>query len=744
MDLLNWVLAAAVAVAIISVLIARRLRQRRRARDTARYEDAVARGELPLSLHPVIDPDKCIGCLTCISACPEGDILGEVGGKVMLVAPSHCIGHGRCAAECPSDAVKLVFGTAERGVELPEVSEFFESSRPGVHIIGELGGMGLIKNAITQGVQVSDRLSRVLGGGGRAAGGDGTSDVLIVGAGPAGLAAALGCRANGLSFRVVDQDIFGGTIAHYPRQKVVMTDRVELPIVGKFGKPSMSKEELLASWRRAAKKGDVQVEELTKVEKIEGGDGAFVVQTSRGAIRARKVVLAIGRRGTPRKLGVKGEELHKVSYRLIETEQYERSRVVVVGGGDSAIEAACSLASETEAEVVLSYRNKAFGKCRDANRTRIQKLAADRRLHLMMESEVQEITPTQLHLQWQGRPIIVPNDYVIVCAGGELPLPFLQASGIKLQRYHGTAPGQKAPRVPGRPSAKAVSAEERSLRRLSFILFTIGALIVAGLTVIGWDYYWLSKAERLRSPLHKLLRPAGLWGHGVGVVATLVMMGNFLYAARKRLKLLRGVSSIRRWLTFHQFVGFMSPLVISFHAAFQSNNLLATATAASLSVVVVTGIVGRFIYGLVPTRDGRAVEYADVVGRWERMKGRLDPLLGRAGNPAALRKVLELATAPAQRAPLPVLFARMPVEAFSVRWRLRHARRFIRDSEYEVFRDTFFQLFQLRRQVGFYVGLKRLLSTWRAFHALLAVFLVLMIAGHIGVALYLGYGWIFL
>ncbi len=296
------------------------------------------------------------------------------------------------------------------------------------------------------------------------------------------------------------------------------------------------------------------------------------------------------------------------------------------------------------------------------------------------------------------------------------------------------------PRV-RRGSAKG--EEERKNRRFAFALFALGALIVAGLAVVGWEYYLLPKAERLKSPLHEALRPAGVWGHGVGIVATLFMLSNFLYAVRKRWSRLKGISSIRRWLTFHQFVGFMSPLVIAFHAAFQSNNLLATTTAGSLLVVVLTGIVGRFVYGLVPTQDGRALEYSDVVGRFERLKVRLEPTLGQVSEPEALRGVLALATAPAPRVWLPLLFVRMPFESLSIRLRIAQVRRaFPSAQDYQEFREDFFRLLRLRTQVGFYSSLKRLLGGWRVFHAVLAGFLVLILTVHILISLYLGYRWI--
>ncbi|MBN1208752.1 MAG: NAD(P)-binding domain-containing protein [Myxococcaceae bacterium] len=721
------------------------LRHRRQAQDTAAWNLAVERGQhIPASLHPVIDPDLCIGSLSCLKACPEGDILGVVNGAAKLINPTRCIGHGRCALECPVGAIRLVFGTSERGVDLPEVDEFFESSRRGVHVVGELGGMGLIRNATVQGLQVAERLGKVLERRQQ----PGVVDVAIVGSGPAGLATALGCRAAGLTFRVLEQGTAGGTVANYPRQKLVMTEAVELPLVGKIGKRQISKEELLGMWTKAISKANIQIEERTQVTGIAGEDGRFTVETTQGPVQARKVVLAAGRRGTPRKLGALGEELPKVSYRLIDPEQYEGCRVLVVGGGDAALEAAIQLAEESDAEVALSYRGEEFGKCRDANRQKIHALAEKRRIRLLMKSQVAEIQIDQVRLELGGKPLVLPNDYVIVCAGGELPLEFLKKLGVGLKRYHGTALGEATP-VPGRPrvsrGSARESAEDRKSRRLALTLFTIGALIIAALAVVGWEYYLLPKDERRTSVLHDMLRPAGIWGHGVGIIATLFMLSNFLYAVRKRWSLLKGISSIRRWLIFHQFVGFMSPVVIAFHAAFQSNNHLATATAGSLLVVVCTGIVGRFVYGLVPTRDGRAEEYADIVGRFERLKSRLEPTLKHVSDPKAVRQLLERATAPAPRMWLLLLFLRMPFDAISTRLRIAQVRRMFPSREdYRAFREDLFRLLRLRTQVGFYKSLKRLLSGWRVFHAVLAIFLVVMIAVHIGISLYLGYGWILL
>ncbi|MEN9799382.1 MAG: hypothetical protein RL653_3078 [Pseudomonadota bacterium] len=712
-----------------------RRRARRQEADTRALNEAIREGrdEAP-TLHPVVNADRCIGSLSCIEVCPEGDVLGVVDGKAALVNPSACIGHGKCQVECPMDAIQLVFGSSKRGVDLPDLSEFFETSRAGVHIVGELGGMGLIKNAITQGLQCARYLVSVLP---KEAGE--VDDVLVVGAGPAGLATALALQEAGKRFTVVDQETLGGTISHYPRQKVVMTERVKLPFYGRFGAARISKEELLEAWQSALGKAGISVQQGVKVEGIQGEDGNFTVTTSRGELRARKVVLAIGRRGTPRKLGVPGEDLEKVAYRLVDPQQYEGTRVLVVGGGDAALEAAIQLAEETDAEVTLSYRQPEFGKAREANKRRFRELAREGRVVARMASNVKEVRPESAVLEQGGALQELGNDFVLACLGGELPAQFLKAVGVSMTRLHGENPSARA----GRGSARK-AAEDRAHRRLAVWLFALGATVVVTLAAVGWDYYRLPHAERAGHAAHEWLRPAGPWGHGVGVVATLVMMSNFLYAVRKRWGALKGYSTIRTWLTFHQFVGFLSPVVIAFHAAFQSRNQLATLTAASLSVVVLTGVVGRFIYALVPGSDGRATEREDLARRWERLSGRLSHEAATLphGNEAEALLATAMVTPP-QRSVLGFLF-HVPRQRLSDARALRRLRPlFPSDVHAREFADAFGKLRQMQGQVAFYQSLKRLLAGWRVFHVVLAVLLVLLISAHIGVSLFLGYRWIF-
>lgn len=432
----NPALLAAYSIPFAAILSAYIVsRRRKEARALAAHSEAVACGLTePASLHPRIDVTRCLGCGACTRACPEGSILGLINGKATLVEPSSCIGHGACKAACPHGAIELVFGTERRGIELPVVGADFETDVPGVFIAGELGGMGLVANAIEQGRQAVNSVRKLCG-----IGMAGRFDLVIVGAGPAGISAGLAAKEAGLRYKIIEQDRLGGTIAHFPRGKIVMTRPASLPIVGKFRFREVSKEELVAFFASVIQRSGLDVLCNVRVDDIVSTRGGFEVATTAGRLPTRAVLLAIGRRGTPRRLGVPGEDQAKVVYSLDDPEQYRGRHVLVVGGGDSALEAAVSVADVADTTVTLSYRSAGFSRAKMKNRARVEAAERAGRLNVLLQSEVLGIRPDAVQIRHCGRDIVIPNDAVIVCAGGILPIDFLKRAGIGIEVKHGTA-----------------------------------------------------------------------------------------------------------------------------------------------------------------------------------------------------------------------------------------------------------------------------------------------------------------
>lgn len=706
---------------------------RREVRDAERLDNAKAHGlDEPASLHPVIDYDRCSGCLACLDICPEGDLFGVQNKRAVMIEPARCIGHGVCVEACPTDAIKLVFGSEKRGVDLPETDAAFETARSGVHIIGELGGMGLIKNALKQGLDVVRHLElrmEPLNGNSRA-----EKDVAIIGAGPAGIATAVACRATGLSFRIIDQGAVGGAIANYPRHKLVMTEPVHLPLYGKLSARKVSKEELLDAFDHVLSSGRIMVHENVKALDIQGEDGAFTVVTNHGAFTAKKVVLATGKRGSPRRLEVPGEDLHKVTYRLADPEQYAERRVLVVGGGDSALETAAMLVeARCGIDVTLSYRGDAFKRCRQRNRDRIQDLAASGDVTLLMQSAVVEIQAEKVVLSTAEGEVTLPNDFVIINAGGTLPTAFLKQVGVSIKAHFGEAVEQDAG-----------SDDGDSIWHWAIpFLYFASAIAIGALTTMGWEYYPLERADRIASPWHEWLRPSGLIGHGIGYAATLVMLGNFLYSARKRWGWFESLS-LRRWMTLHTFFGLLAGALTAYHSAFQSNNLIATATSGAIAIVVITGLIGRYFYSLLPLQNGKMVDLKSLKQEQTRLLTRMQLLAAHASDPQRTQVAAQEATEfiPA-RNNLVELFTKMPAQAIRSRRQMREvSEMFSERTMREDFERNYMRQLRLRMQIVLYRPLRQLMMTWRFVHIVLACVLVALVATHIAVSLYLGFGWV--
>ena len=387
----------------------------------------------PVSLYPVVDINRCIKSGACINACPEEEILGIRNGKATIINASRCIGHGACFRACPVEAISLWIGTEKRGVDLPDVNPQFETNVPGIFIAGEIGGMGLIRNAVTQGKEAVDNLAKTLDKDSNA-----EYDLIVVGAGPAGISATLEAKLLNLRVLTLEQDSLGGTIFTFPRSKIVMTHPMHLPIHGKIKLKETNKSQLLNLWTEVITKNDITVKENSKVNSITSENNIFTVETiDNDKYSTQKVLLAIGRRGTPRKLNVPGEDSEKVAYRLIEPEEISNKNIMIVGGGDSAVEAALLLGNKNN--VTISYRGETFVRLKSKNKINIENTINSGNVKVLFNTNVTSIDETEIsyELNNSGEILKIDNDLIYIFAGGELPTQFLQKIGIDINTKHG-------------------------------------------------------------------------------------------------------------------------------------------------------------------------------------------------------------------------------------------------------------------------------------------------------------------
>jgi thioredoxin reductase/NAD-dependent dihydropyrimidine dehydrogenase PreA subunit len=424
--------AASALVAAIVVPYAMRFRARMR-RDRDRKSEAAALGiDKPNAQFPYVDPALCLGCGACVNACPEGDVLGLVGGTATVINGLRCVGHGRCEDACPVGAITVGLGDLRSRADMPQVDEWHETDTPGLFLAGEVGGLALVRNAMTQGRRVVERIAerdRV-----PSAPAEDVVDVLIVGAGPAGLAAALACTERGLSHRALEQEKdLGGSLLHYPRRKMVLLQPIDLPLHGRIDQEEFQKEHFLELMQGLVARHSLDVRFGEKAKSVSRrDDGVFEVESIVGNLhRGRNVILALGRRGTPRKLGVPGEELPKVMYRLIDAESYKDQKLLVVGGGDSAVEAAIGLAQDPSNVVTLSYRREKLVRMKKKNEDRLAPLLASGRVKPLFGSQVTEVLPDRVRLKVGSDVQELENDYVFVFAGGEPPFEFLKKCGVR-------------------------------------------------------------------------------------------------------------------------------------------------------------------------------------------------------------------------------------------------------------------------------------------------------------------------
>ncbi len=426
---ISWIIGFVIILIFLVPYIFRMKRKDRISRD--RLSETRSKGqEKALMQHPIINQSACIGCGICVDSCPEGDVLGIISGKATIIHGSHCVGHGKCAEACPLNAIQVGLGDISQRQDIPRLSDQFETNRKGIYIIGELSGLALIKNAISHGItaiqHVKDTQDHKHGF---------NYDVVIVGAGPSGLAAALKAKELGLRYIMIDQDEPGGTILQYPRRKVVMVQPVHLPLYGTLDRQEYEKEELLEIWNHVLGTYELNFVSGKKLTDIQPDRDGFIVHTNTGDFDTAKVILALGRRGTPRKLGVPGEEMGKVMYKLIDAESYQNKHILIVGGGDSAIEAALGLTYQPGNTVTVSYRKSHFFRLKSKNESRIHSEISKKSIRVLFNSNIVKIDKEHITYEIDNKSETIKNDYVFIFAGGELPFKLLDTIGIDFGQH---------------------------------------------------------------------------------------------------------------------------------------------------------------------------------------------------------------------------------------------------------------------------------------------------------------------
>ena len=568
--------------------------------------------------HPVVDLSRCLGCGTCVVSCPEKGVLDLVHGQAAVINGARCQGISACARECPVGAITVTLGDLTGREDIPVLDEGLESvESPGVFLAGEVTAHALIKTAIEHGTRVADTVAnRTVSQEQHEV--EGVLDLCIIGAGPAGLACSLEARKQGLSFVTLDKEpTVGGTVAKYPRKKLVLTEPVELPLHGKLKQKAYSKEELMALWRDVAREASLPIEQ----EQVFGGltrdaRGHYIVHTEERSYSARNVCLALGRRGIPRKLGVPGEELPHVSYSLLDAHSYQSRRILVVGGGDSAVETALGLAEQEGNDVTLAYRGEVFHRLRERNELRLKRGVQDKLLRVLVEAQVTAIhsSAVDVTVQQENGPVawVLPADDVFIMAGGVAPVELLKRSGVSFDRS---------------TLGPARDIEERGTGLYRALAIGLGLSLVAlAFALVNVEYYSLPASERPAHIAYDSLRPSRGFGLFLGIASTALILVNLAYLVRRSSQFKFAWGSLQKWMTSHVATGILAFLCALLHGGMDAGDSVGGRAFWALTLLMLTGAIGRYFYAYVPrAANGRELELEEAQESLDKIAEDWDP-----------------------------------------------------------------------------------------------------------------------
>ncbi|CAN5869535.1 hypothetical protein BH11MYX2_BH11MYX2_19370 [soil metagenome] len=466
---MTWVVPLAlVGLAILVLVVSAVLASRKRA--FAMVQPAAIVG--PRILVHDINDDRCTGCDACVAVCPT-NVLDLVANKSRVLRFQDCIQCEACMFACPTEAlVMFPEGAVPPPLKIPEIDENFQTAVPGQYLIGEVAGKPLVKNAANLGRAVVEHMLQTGLRGGMLGRSETVVDVAIIGSGPGGLSAALSCIQKGLSYVILEKEqMIASTVSRYPKGKLVMAEPYDTANLSLLPVFDSSKEQLIPIWQELLDRVGIRVRQGESVETVtRGGDGAFDVRTTVCAYRAQRVVLSIGTRGKPRTLQVPGENLPKIFNLLEDPDEWRGRSVLVVGGGDSAVEAALAL-SDAGAKVMISYRGKGFNRAAPKNKQTVENYAREGRIKAKLGSQVLQFDADSVTLALgDGSQKRYPNEGTFVLIGADPPIAWLEPVGIRfVERQHQHQMG-KSDEIVRRLVPRAMDCPEDAARAAAQVL----------------------------------------------------------------------------------------------------------------------------------------------------------------------------------------------------------------------------------------------------------------------------------